>query len=773
MSLAAVFTKPDWFEKDYDNDDECGENDDSGESAEGESGNGGGTHHILILIDCDPVMFTTTSNATTDTSTASTYMNDCMKAIQTVVRNKIRTVTIYKAGKRNGIGIILYNTKYRPGRNEVTTKPQPAKPTADDEEDETDEDDDDDNNDDDDLLLFGSSPQTIQMNVHEFVPLEPPGVATMERIQSSLLPSTQSMTVSASTFDLQKEYSRTSDDPVDAKSQLPPLLYALRKALLHYSNATCVKKTKRTSAGKWEEPDSKHIWIITPNDDPCHSNAATDRNEMMRLLQSCVKDIQENDIQLHVWPIVVPKSEATISSSTFDRSIFYNSIATASSNQNDVSMTANDWVTSLDAVYKKNRPAYRVPFLLPNWKQQQKTSHHAIYLDMYNLHQVQKEPSVVYIHQSTGKVLGKIRQLITVDDGGGQIMVEQRSFDPSKKGTSQNANRQRQLQTYFEFGNEYVPFSLRDKVLIKQKCNTNPDFASLILLGFKPATSIPFYHTIEKSYFAYPSEFSNRAANQSHNNSSSNSVDAIAHLHMSMIRKNVVGIGELLTRATATSRLVVIRPIREVLRPVSNDNDGEEGEEEEVYMLIRPPGLLITALPFEDEMRSATPSTSITQEVSEGLITAATNLIEKQSFDDDVEIGVDFTNAAMSRFWNYIEHIAYNEDTMLDERQQYDTEIKAEEVLGQSGEEIDQLLALLPESVQPKKVPSSSRKRKATTGTTPPYRHPFEEDTSGVDWPTIVQQGALSKCTVVDLKTKLRSIGQTVNGNKAAVRSII
>ena len=730
-------------------------------------------------MDCDPVMFTPTTKITAasentyDTNSAmnintaaiaTTYMNECMKAIQTVIRNKIRTVTIYKAGKRDGIGILLYNTKYRQDRDDSLTLRPPPKPSTVDEDDENEDDDNDEEDDDDDLLMFGSSLPTVPTNVHEFIPLEPPGVSTMERIQSSLLlPSSQSLTATA--IDLEKEYSRTHQDADDAKSQLPPLLYALRKALIHYSNASCVKKTKKTSAGKWEEPDSKHIWIITPHDDPCHSNAPADREEMIRLLQSCVKDLQENDIQLHVWPIVVPQSDTTISTKKFDRSIFYNSITSSSSlNYIDGSMTADDWVNSLDAVYKKTRPAYRVPFLLPNWKQQpQKASHHAIYLDMYNLHQVQKEPSAVYIHQSTGKALGKVRQLITVDDGGGQVLVEQRSFDTSKKGVSSTNNRQRQLQTYFEFGNEYVPFSLRDKVLIKKKCNTNPDFASLILLGFKPAASIPFYHTIEKSYFAYPSEFSNRTANQ--RSTSSNSIDAIAHLHASMVRMDVIGIGELLTRATATSRLVVIRPIREILRPVANNNnDGED--EDEVYMLVRPPGLLITALPFEDEMRMATTSTTATPDVSEEMIRAATNLIEQQTFGDDIEIGVDFTNAAMSRFWNYIEHIAYNEDAMVDDQQQFDTEIKTDEVLERSGEQIDQLLSLLPESVQPEKVPSSSRKRKTTTSTT----ISLSEDASGLDWPTIVQQGALSKCTVADLKLKLRAIGEPVNGNKSVVR---
>ena len=787
--------KPDWFEKE--DNDGIEDNDDSGAtSADGENesqNTSSATHHMLILIDCDPVMFTRTtattehgndpSHATTPALAATpfattTYMNECMKAIQTVVRNKIRTVTIYKAGKRDGIGILLYNTKYRQANDDHVATTKARESMADNEDDDEE---DDENDEDDDFLRFASSHRTAPTNVHEFLPLEPPGVSTMERIQSSLL-SLPSSKPTTTVIDLEKEYCQSTshdndDDSDNQKSPLPPLLYALRKALLHFNSAACVKKTRKTSAAQFEEPDSKHIWIITPQDDPCLFSMDTPptsdhRTEMMRLLQSCVKDLQENDIELHVWPISVvsPNSEPNLPTKSFDRSIFYNSITSSGSDSySDSNMTADDWVNSLDAVYKKTRPAYRVPFLLPNWKQKQETSqsHHVLYLDMYNLHQVQKEPSPVYIHQSTGKVLGKVRQLITVNDGGGNVVVEQRSFDPSKK--SSHRHRERQLQTFFEFGNELVPFSLRDKASIKKKCNANPDFASLILLGFKPAASIPFHHTIENSYFAYPSQFNNRTSNQnSSSNSRSKSIDAIAHLHASMIRLNVIGIGELLTRVTATSRLVAIRPIQEILRPVSNHNDkngnenSEEEPQEEVFMLVRPPGLLISTLPFEDELRSPTLSTNPTPETSEEMIHAAINLIEKQTFDDDIEIGVDFSNAAMSRFWNYIEHIAYNEDAMIDESQQYDTEINTEQVLKRSGEQIDQFLSLLPESTQL----DSSRKRKAATAS----RQPSTDDKSGLDWTTIFKEGGLSKCKVPDLKSKLRSVGESVSGNKDVVR---
>jgi hypothetical protein len=768
--------------------------------------------------DGDTTTNTTPSKAAT--ATATTYMNDCMNAIQTIIRNKIRTVTVYKAGKRDAVGIVLYNTKYRTpiqdvaaGMNLVKTTRKNKLDTSMNEDNDEDDDGEDEDDEDEDDMLYGQQPHphAATTNVHEFVPFEPPGVGTIERMKSILVPTSTTIAtttaLTANKLDLQKEYCSSHIDSINVDNNVddnlpllsssslsspsifvpPPLLLALRKAMNIYTNSTYVKKTRNTSAGKWEVPDMKHIWIITPNDDPCLTNNNTntntitgtgsdkskERDEMIRILRECVQDIQENDIQIHLWPITITGShQYHTNQKSFDQSKFYNIINIHKNIDSYNTITSsNDFIQHLDAVYKKTRPAYRVPFLLPNWQQHQEqytNKNHLLFLDFYNVHQIQKEPSVLPIHQSTGKVLGKVRQLVTLDDGGGHVITEKRSFDTKQQQQgSFNTQRQRQLRTYFEFGNEYVPFSLRDKVVLKKLCNINPNFASLVLLGFKPSSSIPFYHTIEKSYFAYPSESSSTASqsNQS-NNKYSNSIDAIAHLHASMIRHNVVGIGELLTRVTATSRLVAIRPLPEVLRQVTVP-DSDTDTDNDVFMLVRPPGLLITTLPFEDEMRVASSSSTQTNtnSVSEEMIQATMNLIEQQTFPNDVEIGVDFANAAMCRFWNYIEHIAYNED-IIEDHVQYDTEINEEHILQHSGKQIEALQALLPESTIPEKVPSIGQKRKVASK----QSKSLPENDSQIDWFTIVQEGTLSKCTVPELKAKLRSIGEPVNGNKPVVR---
>ena len=109
-----------------------------------------------------------------------------------------------------------------------------------------------------------------------------------------------------------------------------------------------------------------------------------------------------------------------------------------------------------------------------------------------------------------------------------------------------------------------------DVRVIRRKSNANKGTASLILVGFKPIASMPRL-TFQNSYFAYPNE-----------EKVTGSGDAFAALLASMLRKEVIAIGELLLRATASSRLVAIVPQAEY-----HSEDGRQ---------TKPPGLLIFQL---------------------------------------------------------------------------------------------------------------------------------------------------------------------------------
>ena len=61
----------------------------------------------------------------------------------------------------------------------------------------------------------------------------------------------------------------------------------------------------------------------------------------------------------------------------------------------------------------------------------------------------------------------------------------------------------------------------------------------LTILGFKSRSSVPFYHSITSTYLILPSD-----------SDVLGSANAFAQLRASMLRKNVVAIGEVLHRET-------------------------------------------------------------------------------------------------------------------------------------------------------------------------------------------------------------------------------
>lgn len=287
---------------------------------------------------------------------------------------------------------------------------------------------------------------------------------------------------------------------------------------------------------------------------------------------------------------------------------------------------------------------------------------------------------------------------------------------------------------YFEFAGAKVPVSEVDKLNIKKQGSANQEFPSLILLGFKDK-DVPFYHSMRSSYFCYPN-----------NVDVVGSESAFVHLHASMLKKKVIGIGEFLPPRSRVAKLVAIKPIPAQL---------DESED-----LIRPAGLLVTYLPFEEEVRAIAPDQASEALESYGtdiappeLVTAAENLVAKSTLKG-AEISQDFENAYIGRLWDYVQHVALDEG--LKANHKYDTEVDHEATKKVLGEQIDAFVALLPEDVKPE---STARKRKAAV-----------VDSSEVDWKQAHLNGELAQFRNADLKKQLQSMGLSGTGKKDVVR---
>jgi ATP-dependent DNA helicase 2 subunit 1 len=337
--------------------------------------------------------------------------------------------------------------------------------------------------------------------------------------------------------------------------------------------------------------------------------------------------------------------------------------------------------------------------------------------------------------------LSRVAQRVTAESE----ILETRVSGPGKTEISEEVGRSAEgsdrIRTYFELGGERIPMSGKDKLGIRMAGNANNAFASLILLGFKDKNAVPFTHTLEATHFVYPND--KRVEGSS---------SAFAHLHAAMLRKNVVAIGELLERANGTARLVAMSPLEEEL--CEDEINGEV-----VSRLKSPPGMVVVTLPFEDDMRAMEPDAAVrsletggTAVATEKVVNAAMDLIQKQTLSN-VEIGENFENAPLAKFWDYVEHVALGE--CLPAEEEYDTVVDTEGVLKVAGEQITALKESLPPDLVVKLETAGSKRK-------------IEPDDSGVDWELMFVEGRLSECKNDQLKKKLRSVPGAIklSGNK-------
>jgi non-homologous end joining protein Ku len=339
--------------------------------------------------------------------------------------------------------------------------------------------------------------------------------------------------------------------------------------------------------------------------------------------------------------------------------------------------------------------------------------------------------------------LSRVTQTVTTESE----ILKTKVSGPGKAEISaevgRNAEGSDRIRTYIELGGERIPMSKKDKMDINIAGNANNAFASLILLGFKDRNAVPFTHTLEETYFVYPDD--KRVEGSS---------SAFAHLHAAMLRKNVVAIGELLKRKNGAAQLVAMSPLEEEL--CEDEINGQV-----VSRLKSPPGMVVVALPFEDDVRAMGPDAAVrsletggTAIATEKVVNAAMDLVQKQTLSN-VEIGENFENAILAKFWDYVEHVALGE--CLPAEEEYDTVVDKEGVLKVAGNQITALKESLPPDVVVKKETAGSKRK-------------IEPDDSGVDWELMFVEGRLSECKVDQLKKKLRSVhGAALTGNKPEV----
>lgn len=146
-----------------------------------------------------------------------------------------------------------------------------------------------------------------------------------------------------------------------------------------FLSTRCVKK--RTASDK-ALPDGKSLWIFTNDDNP------TADDEEPLLIEKATSDLLENDVDIHVWPMKTPF--------TTD---FYDSILAAPVETQENIFDMEELMDQIKREFRKHRVAFRLPMLLPNWRDHPEDP--GIMIDFFRPIQIQKKPQPKTIHQET------------------------------------------------------------------------------------------------------------------------------------------------------------------------------------------------------------------------------------------------------------------------------------------------------------------------------------------------------------------------------------
>ena len=493
--------------------------------------------------------------------------------------------------------------------------------------------------------------------------------------------------------------------------------------MMLYKNMDClptsVRYTLRCVREQKEFSDTKTVWIFTNQDDPLtngifktaekdseNSKTTLGRNgnypntsvaEELERAIVVTKDAVENGLQMYVCPFPRAASPCNIPSTplsrqkdqpyvynNFDPTKFYDYLTVKTSitsfpTDSTIPWNIEDIVEEImSQQWKKIRKATTIPLLLPGYDINSNTSN--ILIDLYRPISVQK-PRGVIVHKKDNRITNRITQVLVKETG--------ELINSSKDKTFQN----QRLSSHILFaGRHRVNIKHEEIATIKRHCNSHPkSMPSLILLGFHTyhqnnkstnsckqntnETLYPrLYHTLDKSYFAYPNVISTRMRSmKSEPKCLNSSYRGFSALYHSMIRKKVWGLGELLMHSSGQSRLIALIPQLEEL-----SDDGCEGGVGQIC----PPGFIISYLPFRNDVRypivspSDLTSTqnepqkfesyskrklSLYEDNAESCITlvrAARDLIQNQHATKKIEWGYHFPNPMIRKFWNYIEQVA-------------------------------------------------------------------------------------------------------------------
>ncbi|XP_074637698.1 X-ray repair cross-complementing protein 6-like [Acropora palmata] len=459
---------------------------------------------------------------------------------------------------------------------------------------------------------------------------------------------------------------------------------------LNYVLWTCSDMFSKSS----QKVGHKRIMLFTNNDNPHADNPS-----LQRQAKTKSRDLSEIGIEIDLMHMQPPNH-------AFDASLFYQDVIQLDEDEcgvlPDPAEMFEELLCRVQRKEYKKRPLATLPLILADGIE--------LGVSVYILCRSATKSSYVNLDSHTNEEV-KIHTKYICKDTGRELMPTD-------------------IKLYQMFGGEKVIFEKEE--VTSMKTFGDP---GLLLMGFKPRSSVKTYHHIRPAQFLYPSE-----------KSVSGSTTLFSALLGRCIARDVVPICRFIPRRNCPPRFVALLPQEEELDEHNNQ--------------VRPPGFHMIFLPFTDDLRrlkyEQTPKATTEQ------INKAKQVIKNLTSGFDSS---NFENPSLQKHFKNLEALALDRDEpeeLIDH-----TEPKTEAINRKAGEAIKQFKdVVFPGDYDPLGKPAAIKRKAGTTDGSAAKKGKAGVDVE-IDMREEAQKGRLSKLTVPVLKDFVKQAGIKCGTKKA------
>lgn len=309
-----------------------------------------------------------------------------------------------------------------------------------------------------------------------------------------------------------------------------------------------------------------------------------------------------------------------------------------------------------------------------------------------------------------------------------------------------------EIKKTFKFGGGFIHFTPDEQKEIR-------DFGSPVLriIGFKPRDMLPFWASVKKPIFIFPSEEGYAGSTQ-----------VFTALWQKLLDSKKMGIAWFIARTNSAPILVAILPSKSTSSNEEEQNNGTP---------FLPAGLWLHSLPFADDLRNAPEPPEETPRAGDELTNKMRTIIQQLQLPKAMYNPLKYPNPSLQWHYRILQALALEEE--VPENPHDSTLPKYKAINNRAGGYIQDWLEQLKEDAKALNISTTGGvKREACEGggvtkklkvaTRPKLGNKSDiTETFDLDLKMKVEAGVLEKMKVQELRDALASLGLDTSGKKA------